>query len=215
VGLSVLVLRSALPALVGLCAILSPGTPAASGPGAPVPVADSAAAAVATSERSSDDSDGSPLEVRVKAAFLYKFSGYVEWPPQAGATQDSSIVFGVMGDDGLADELARLVRRRGPDARPVRVLRLRAFEPRPRLHVLFIGHGESDHLGALIRREREQPILIVTDTDGAVALGSMINFVTTGGHVRFEVGLGAARSRGLTLSSRLIAVAQTVSSRTP
>ena len=58
-------------------------------------------------------------------------------------------------------------------------------------------------------------MLIVTDSEGALALGSMINFVTTHGHVRFEVGLGSAQKRGLTLSSRLIAVAQYVSRGTP
>ena len=154
-------------------------------------------------------------ERTVKAAFLYKFAGYVEWPRGAGAEGDSTVIFGVMGDDGVADELTRLVQHRAPDARPVRVVRCHAFEPMPKVHVLFIGHGESDRLAPLIRTAREEPVLIVTDSEGALALGSMINFVTTRGHVRFEVGLGSAQKRGLTLSSRLIAVAQYVSRGTP
>jgi len=157
----------------------------------------------------------STLERRVKAAFLYKFAGYVEWPNGAGAPADSSITFGVMADDGIADELAKLLRERPAEARPVSVIRLRAYEPLPRVHVLFIGHAESDRLGSVIRSAREQPALIVTDTEGALAQGSMINFVMSRGHVRFEVGLAAAQRSGLTLSSRLIAVAQFVSMRTP
>ncbi len=162
-----------------------------------------------------DDESGASLERRVKAAFLYKFSGYVEWPPAIAAGADSSIVFGVIGDDEIADELSRLVQHRGDGARPVRVVRVRAFEPRPRVHVLFIGRGESDRLGAVIRSTGDEPILVVTDTEGALALGSMINFVTVDGHVRFEVGLGAAKRRGLILSSRLLAVAQSVTRRAP
>lgn len=154
-------------------------------------------------------------ERAVKAAFLYKFAGYVEWPRGAGAESDSTVIFGVMSDDGVADDLTRLVQHRARDARPVRVVRCHPFEPLPKLHVLFIGHGESDRLPTLIRAAHEQPVLIVTDSEGALAVGSMINFVSTHGHVRFEVGLGAAQKCGLTLSSRLIAVAQYVSRGTP
>jgi hypothetical protein len=152
-------------------------------------------------------------EERVKAAFLYKFAGYVEWP--AAAAAPSPLVIGVMGDDGLADELVRLVGNRNTEARPVQVVRPKPFEPLPHLHVLFIGHAESDRLGALIRVVRKAPVLVVTDTEGAVALGSMINFKVRDGHVRFEVGLRSAQRSGLTLSARMLAVAQSVSTRSP
>jgi hypothetical protein len=151
-------------------------------------------------------------EVRLKSAFLYKFAGYVEWP--AGAPE-TPLKFGIIGDDELAAALTRLVRERGEGARPVEVIRLKAFDPLPPLHVLFIGRSESDRLAPLIRFARGTPILVVTDTEGALALGSMINFTLTGGHMRFEVGLGAAKRNGLTLSARLLAVAQIVSTRAP
>jgi len=201
--------------VLGVVALAASAGPAAAVATAPVPASDSLAAVVVNPPGPDRDEPGPPSERRVKAAFLYKFSGYVEWPATAGVDADSTIVFGVMGDDELADELSLLVEHRGPGARPVRVLKVHAFEPRPRLHVLFIGHGESDRLGPLIRSAREKPVLVVTDTEGALGLGSMINFVTTGGHVRFEVGLGAARRGGLTLSARLLAVAQAITQRTP
>lgn len=158
--------------------------------------------------------EGSPgsLEVRLKAAFLYKFAGYVEWP---GGTPDSTLTFGIMGDGEVAEALTRLMRERALGARPVEVVRLRAFDPLPPLHVLFIGRSESDRLAPLIRFARGEPILVVTDTEGALALGSMINFTLSGGHMRFEVGLGSAKRSGLSLSSRLLSVAQVVSRRAP
>lgn len=155
------------------------------------------------------------LESQVKAAFLYKFSGYVEWPHTAFASPNASLVFGVIGDDVMADELQRLVSARGAGARPVTVVKLKPFAPLPDLHVLFIGRSEADRVGSLIRAVRSRPILVVTDSDGALTHDSMINFKVVDGHVRFEIGLGAAQRRGLTLSSRLLAVAQTVRTRTP
>ncbi|HKQ57707.1 MAG TPA: YfiR family protein [Candidatus Eisenbacteria bacterium] len=154
----------------------------------------------------------SVLEVRLKAAFLYKFAGYVEWP--VGTAQEP-LRFGIIGDDEVARVLSHLVRDRGAGARPVEVVRMRAFEPLPPLHVLFIGRSESDRLPSLIRTTRGQPVLVVTDTEGALASGSMINFKVVGGHMRFDVGLGSAKRSGLTLSSRLLSVAQVVSTRTP
>jgi hypothetical protein len=152
------------------------------------------------------------LEVRLKAAFLYKFAGYVEWPP---GVAEEPLRFGIIGDDEVARTLARLVRDRGEAARRVEVIRLRAFDPVPTLHVLFIGRSESDRLSSLIRSTRGTPVLVVTDTEGALASGSMINFTVVGGHMRFDVGLGAAKRSGLTLSARLLSVAQVVSTRTP
>ena len=58
-------------------------------------------------------------------------------------------------------------------------------------------------------------MLVVTESEGALADGSMVNFVLVDGRVRFEVGLDAARRGGLTLSSRLLAVAQQVHSGVP
>jgi uncharacterized protein DUF4154 len=162
-----------------------------------------------------DEMSGEDLERQIKAAYLYKFSGYVEWPHAAMASDHAPLVIGVMGDEALARDLEDLLRQRAEDARPVTVVRVKAFETLPALHVLFIGRSESDHLAPLIRAAREHPILVVTDTEGALALGSMINFDVSGGRVRFDVGLAAAQKSGLTLSSRLLAVAQVVEKRAP
>jgi len=155
------------------------------------------------------------LESSVKAAYLYKFSGYVEWPASSFEGATSPLVFGVIGDPEVADELERLTRSRQAGQRPVTVVRLRAFDHLPPVHVLFIGRSQADRLGALIRTAHDRPILVTTDTEHAIAQGSMINFNDVDGHVRFEVGLGAAKQAGLTLSSRLLAVALTVVTRNP
>jgi len=170
---------------------------------------------IAVPAAASCDEPANALELSVKAAFISKFPGYVEWPAGTFADAQSPLVVGVVGDPELADELSRVVRGRSSGGRPIQVARVKAFEAWPPLHVLFIGHAEADRLAAIIRSLRAQPILVVTDTENALALGSMINFSLVDGNVRFEVGLGASRRSGLMLSSRLLAVAHGVVTRTP
>jgi len=149
------------------------------------------------------------LERRVKAAFLYKFASYVMWPP-ASLPADAPIRFAVIGDDSLATELAQTVADRTVEGhRPIVVTAPEAEVPSD-AHILFVGHGAEGKLRAIAHALEHRPVLIVSDAEGGLARGSMINFVISGGHVRFEIALTAAERSGLGLSSRLLAVAQSV-----
>lgn len=151
------------------------------------------------------DGDTAMLERRIKAAYLYKFAGYVEWPDGTFSRPDTPIVIAVTGDDQLADELARLVAGRTVDGHPVEIRRQSDNELAADVNVLFIARGEGARLRA--RGKLLRPILIVTESEDALAQGSAINFVLESGRVRFEVSPGAAERRHLKLSSRLITVA--------
>src|SRR5688572_9880942 len=153
------------------------------------------------------DSDSAAAERSIKAAFLYKFAGYVQWPDGAFARPDTPIVIAVIGEDRLADELVPLVAGRTVDGRPLAV-RNQTDEVPSGIHILFIGRAETGRLRAIAAQMR--PVLIVTESEGALAQGSVINFVVTGGRVRFEVSLDAAEKHRLKLSSRLLSVAQSV-----
>ena len=150
------------------------------------------------------------LERQVKAAFLYKFAGYVEWPATAFPTNDTPVTIGVLGDDALANELSALVAGRTSGGRPVAVVRLRAVDPLPDVRVLFVARSEYEKLEGIALRAQGRPILIVTEHEDAIGRGAMINFVLASGRVRFEVDLGAAAKGNLALSSRMLAVAQHV-----
>lgn len=148
------------------------------------------------------------LEQRVKAAFLYQFAAYVEWPPTAFAYPDTPVTIGVLAADGLAAELEKMIVGRTVSGRPVAVRRLKAGEPLAGLHILFIGGPERGRLSQLARPG--PAVLTVTESDGALAQGSVINFIMVDRRVRFEIALDAAEKSGLRLSSRLLAVAQDV-----
>jgi len=154
------------------------------------------------------DDEPSALERRVKAAFLYKFAAYVTWPQPMGP--DSAFTIGVCGDDLLAAELGRVVAGRSIDGRRVIVRHAEEDDSLEDLQMLFISRGRTDHVPSMVETGREHSVLTVTEAEGALAMGSVINFVLSGGKVRFEISLGAARRSGLSLSSRLLGVALSV-----
>ncbi len=141
------------------------------------------------------------VERGVKAAFLYKFLGYVEYPQDAGP-----LVVGVAGADDIGAELVRLTTGRSVGGRPVAVRTVREGEPLAGLHMLFIG-ADAPRSMSLLRAAQQQGVLTVTESDNGLQQGSVINFRLVEERVRFEVSLPAAEKSGLKLSSRLLSVA--------
>jgi hypothetical protein len=153
---------------------------------------------------------GSPQEHEVKAAFLFKFLTFVEWPPEAFQRSDSPYVVGVHGGEDVVSELRQLVPGRTVNGRPVAVRRLQPGEPLSGVHVVFVPRNEAAGLALIVKAAQSQPLLIVTESDGALEEGSMINFLVANGRVRFEVALDSAERSRLRISSRMLAVAQNV-----
>jgi hypothetical protein len=149
-------------------------------------------------------------EHQVKAAFLYKFLGFVEWPPQSFERAESPLVIGVLGSDALADELVATVIERTVRGHPLEVRKLKRGDSLAELHVLFVGRSDSATLPGLLSPTKGRPLLTVTESDEALAQGSTINFVVVDNKVRFDVALGSAEQRSLKISSRLLAVARKV-----
>ena len=154
-------------------------------------------------------------EQEVKAAFLSKFAGYVEWPEAAFASTEAPVVIGVLGDDALAGSVEQAVSGRGVEGRRMSVRRVKAGEATGTLHILFVSKSEGGRLGQILRGASPRPVLTVTDSEGALDQGSVINFVVADRRVRFEISLQSAERSNLKLSSRLLAVATQVRQGTP
>ncbi len=148
-------------------------------------------------------------EPAVKAAFLYKFSGYVEWPASAFPAPNSPVVIGIAGSDEVAAELEKLVPGRNVNGRAVLVRRVRDAESVRGVHVLFVGRGEGG-ARALTRAAHLQGALAVTEVDRGLELGAAINFVPAEDRIAFEVSLDSADKSGLRISSRMLTVARRV-----
>lgn len=147
---------------------------------------------------------------RVKAAYLYKFANYVEWPEQAFDTARSPLVIGVVDADALADELERVVAGRTIHDRPLEVRRVRRADASGDLHILYLGDVDARELSEFLHATRHQPTLTVTDSRLPASSGSMINFAVIDHRVRFEVSLPPARSAGISISALMLTAAYSV-----
>jgi len=155
-------------------------------------------------------SDVQIAEYKVKAAFLYKFASYIEWPAQVFERPESAFVIGVSGAEALGDQLAQIVAGRSINGRPVAVRKLHRGEPASGLQILFIGGSDAGRLSDILASTKGRPVLTVTESEDTFALGSMINFVIVDDKVRFDVALREAELANLKVSARLLSVARKV-----
>lgn len=149
-------------------------------------------------------------ERQVKAAYLYKFASYVRWPADSFAHERSPIVIGVIGADPIAADLARMVKGKSVDGRPLVARRIRTGQSLKGLHILFVGRMSHSRLAETIAATRGQPLLVVSDSQQAQALGSMVNFVVVDQRLRFEVALGPVSNQRLKLSALMLTAAHEV-----
>ncbi|MES2635387.1 MAG: YfiR family protein [Pseudomonadota bacterium] len=148
-----------------------------------------------------------PRESSIKAAFLVKFASFVEWPASAFARAGQPLVIGVSDDDEFHSDLEQLVNGRTVDERPVVVRKIAEGAVPTGVHVLYLGQRRDSRLRELIQGIKG-PVLIVTSQAQGLQAGSVINFSSEGGRVRFSASLAAAERHQLRLSARLLAVAQ-------
>lgn len=149
-----------------------------------------------------------PREHEVKAAFLFKFPSFVEWPQ--GGLREGPMVIGIVGAEDVAAQLEAIVPGRSVQGRPITVRQLREGDSLEGVHLLFVGRGARAALREAVRAAPVKPLLIVCEWDGALEQGAVVNFVSTEGRVRFEVALDNAERRGLRISPRMLSVAQSV-----
>src|SRR3984885_15239522 len=150
-------------------------------------------------------------EDAVKAAFLYRFTGYVDWPAQAAA--DPQFTIAVLDADGVAAELGRLLQNRQIQNRPAQVRSIKNLRELDGAQMLYIGGSHRDDLRRLIGSVAGGPGLVVTNADGGLDAGSSVNFLLIDQRVRFEISLDAAQGSGLRVASELLAVAIRVRGR--
>ena len=163
---------------------------------------------------SADTAPAGVLERRVKAAFLYKFLGYAEFPPQAFVDGVAPLTIGVVGSEEMAAELARIAAGRMIGGRTIVVRQFRDQEIQAPVHLLFIAGSDPARVGRLMRAA-PAVFLTVTECTNPQHCGSVINFRIVDERVRFDVSLDAAEKNNVKLSSRLLTVANRVQKGAP
>jgi len=147
-------------------------------------------------------------EDAVKAAFLYRFAGYVEWP--ATAASADSFTIAVLRADAVAEELERFLPGHQVGGRPVRVHVIKNIKELDDAQMLYVGPALQDNLHSLLAPLGKRAVLVVTDDEHGLERGGMINFLSVDRRIRFEVSLLASDRAGLKISAELLSVAARV-----
>jgi hypothetical protein len=145
----------------------------------------------------------SQQDASARAAHLYNFLGYIEWPSRAFALADSPLVIGVVNAEPVAAELLLSTVGRNVNDRPVTIRRLRPGESLEDIHLLYIGPGGAEQVESLLAQVPQRWTVTVTDEQAA----GVISFRHADGRLRFEVSTAAAERGDFKLSSRLMSVA--------
>jgi hypothetical protein len=148
-------------------------------------------------------------DAAVKAAFLPRFARYVTWPPAMVPKNGDPFVLCVIGDDPFGRALDQAANGQSVDGRRIIVKRLSTPAGAGACHVAFIGGTNGQPAGQVLAAIGRKPILTVTDARDGGQRG-LVHFSVVGGRVRFFIDQAAAQKRGLTISSRLLALAMGV-----
>lgn len=154
-------------------------------------------------------------EQQIKAAFLFNFTKFVEWPQERFADDTSPIVIAVLGGNPLGDELAKVVKGRKVNGREIAVMNVTTLEVPPSAHLLFIDPQAEAQFGGMIGRLHAASVLTVGESGHFAALGGIIVFTSAGDKVRFEINQGAAEAARLKLSAYLLKLATVVRRESP
>ena len=149
-------------------------------------------------------------EYQVKAAFLYSFARFVEWPSQAFARPSSDIAICVLGEDPFGTYLEDAVRNKAVNERPLALYRLSALPAGNECHILFIASSERHRLPALLASIGSRAILTVGETAEFTTQGGVIGLRLDGERIRLSVNLTTAEKARLRISSRLLSLATIV-----
>ena len=156
-------------------------------------------------------SANTPLEYEVKAAFLFRFAQFVEWPADTFKEASEPFTYCTIGDDPFHGALERTLTGKTIGQRPLRVKHLSGEGKVGECQVLFVG-GPADrkHVAETLATAGTLPILTVGEADQFVENGGAIGFCTEDNKIRFEINLDAAGKAGLKISAKLLALAKMV-----
>ena len=154
--------------------------------------------------------DQSPTEYQVKAAYLFNFLKFVDWPDDPAADPHGKWVIGFVGDTPIRDELVRLAEGKNVLGRELQVKQFQATDNLRGCNILFISESEKKRLPSILAALRGYSVLSVAEMDNFIGSGGMVQFVVQDARVRVTFDVGATGRAHLRVSSKLLALARAV-----
>lgn len=151
-----------------------------------------------------------PREYQIKAAFLYNFAQFVEWPPRAFPDAQAPLIIGVLGQNPFGSYLEEIVRGEKINDHPLAVQRYRDASEAKNCHILFVNLTKADDLKLVFASLKSQSTLLVGDASNFIQQGGMIRFFTESSKTRIQVNLDAVKDAELVISTKLLRLADVV-----
>ncbi len=148
-----------------------------------------------------------PLELAVKATYLYKLAPFITWPPGAFGDAAGPLVICIQGKDPFGALVDRAVAGQKIDGRPVVVRRMTKVDAASGCQIAYIGGSEAQPEANALREIGRAPVLTVTDQERGSGAPGDVHLVLLDGRVRFVIDNGQAQQQGLAISSKLLALA--------
>jgi len=152
----------------------------------------------------------SATEYQVKAAFLFNFARFVEWPAEAFPTADAPLQICILGQDPFGADFEQMIVDKSVNGHRMEIAHPEGVPQARACHILFIAFSEKPRLREILQGLRGTSVLTVGEVPGFVQMGGIINFVLDDNRVRFEINQRAAQIVRLKLSARLLTVAKLV-----
>lgn len=149
-------------------------------------------------------------EYQVKAVFLYNLTNFISWPEGTFENQNDPLKICIIGEDPFGAFLDKVIHNETINGRRIVVNRLTDNDTFCSCHILFINSTMNEELSQILQRIKECSVLTVSDVHEFTQLGGMINLVRKGKRVRIEVNVDSARRAGLTISAKLLKLAEII-----
>jgi hypothetical protein len=150
---------------------------------------------------------GAQQEYQLKAAFLFNFAKFVEWPAKSFAAPNDPIAICILGQNPFGDALSDAVRGKAWEGRSFTVRLISDISPKSKCQIVFINSSDRQRFRGMVGGLKGAGILTVGDTPGFIEDGGVINFKLEGGKIHFEISAEAAEQAQLSISSRLMSLA--------
>ena len=152
-------------------------------------------------------------EYTVKAAYLYNFAKFIQWPEKAFGTKLTAFAIGILGNDPFGDLLEQAVDGKMVNGRSITIKRFDGFDdsktaPIRKCQILFICYSEKDRLPEILSALQGAPVLTVSEIERFPAQGGMILFDQEGNRITLAINPGPAAKAGLSLSAQLMQVSK-------
>lgn len=149
-----------------------------------------------------------PSEYELKAAFLYNFARFVEWPAATFREPGAPFVIGVFGDNPFGDGLEKSVQGKAINGHGLVVRQFKTVSEIKDCQILFINQSEKKRIAEILKALDRKPVLTVSEVDRFMQRGLMVNFFTEGNKVRFDINADMAKKAELRVSSKLLNLAR-------